>query len=229
MDEVKQEKANRTSFGESQLAIYGKGGLKALEILLKKRASTSAKQMELKRRELAALTLSVESLLSTLNVDQEGNEIADTSAPEYIKKLNTVNLLGSVATIKALEYICDCLSWRQKVKFKNGEEGVTRITAADTLTELATMLSNDEDGVVENLDMIGSMINEIGIAWKAFKDKNGVVDPNKYYQMVEAAKHEKKPEIQVEENEAVTEQEGASIENTTPEEILSKLGKKKPV
>jgi hypothetical protein len=226
MDEVKKQEA-RASFGESQLALYGKGGIKALEILLKKRASTSAKQMELKRRELAALTLSVESLLSTLNIDQDGKEIQDTSAPDYIKKLNTVNLLGSVATIKALEYICDCLSWRQRVKFKSGEEGVTRITAADTLTELATMLSNDEDGVVENLDMISSMLNEIGIAWNAFKDKNGVTDKNKYYQAIEA-KHEKQ-EVQVEENEAVTEQEAASIENTTPEEILSKLGKKKSV
>jgi hypothetical protein len=198
------------AFGENQLARMSDQDKQKLDKLLLKRASTSAKQMELKRRDLAASTVLVETLLTRLM-----DEGLDPTSPEYQKLLNTSNLMAMFATTKALEYIADCVSYRQSFKLKGGRKGHARFTAADILDKIGHVLGSD-DGVHDQIETLINMVNDIGKKQQAFLDEHGVYDPNKY-----ESEDPGKAETEVDDSEAATDEELAEVE----EKVKSK-GKK---
>jgi hypothetical protein len=193
------------SLGETALAKHS--DMKNLEKLLHKRASTSAKEMEIKRREIGALTLSVEAISAKLSDEQN-----PLGPEDFAKASNSLSMLSMLTLVKEMEYMCDCLSLRQSFEIKGRKEkGFARLTVADILDKLGHIMGSNS-GMHENQELGLEMLREIGASMKAFKDKHGVFDPEKY-------KLEDEPEEpeQAEENEALTDEEAEEIEKKTQE------------
>lgn len=173
-----------------------------LERLLRKRAATGPKMMELKRQNIAQSSLTVESMIQQL---LEGN--LDPTSPEYQKLLNTANLMVMFTMTQELEFLCDALTIREEVRIKKDGQpvrGFIRYSVTDLLSKigLAVMAVNDE------VETIAEMTNEIGKKQEAFHttDEHGVrkLDPNKY----DIEDEDDKPEVkEVDEAEGATEDE----------------------
>jgi uncharacterized protein YfkK (UPF0435 family) len=193
------------SLGETALAKHG--DMKNIEKLLHKRASTSAKEMEVKRREIGALTLSVEAISASLS-----NEENPLTPENFAKASNSLSMLSMLTMTKELEYICDCLSLRQSFEIKGKKEkGYARLTVADILDKVGHIMGS-ESGIHDNQDMGLEMLREIGVSLKAFKDKNGVFDPKKY----EMEDEPEEPK-QADEHEVLTDEEAEEVEKQTQE------------
>ena len=178
------------------------------------RASTSAKQMEIKRREIAQMSATVELLV---------NQAVDLPPenPKSAQMLNTANVFGMICMMKSMEYVCDALSWRTTSKIKGtNEKAHSRLTVADLLNEIASAVDHPEEGgLLQNQEISLAMLNDIGIALKAFKDKHGVISDGKYAH-VDAPVTEK----EVEAAEAASESD-----EETPLEKLAKKAKDRHV
>lgn len=177
---MSEAKAPEQSVAGTQLAKMDPEMQEKISKLLMRRQSTKAKQMEIKRRELAETTLFVEVLLEKLNAPD-----ADPLSPEYMKLLNTVNCMTALATVKGLEYLCDCNSYRESVVItdkKTGEKvrGYTRYTVADIMDKIGHVLGSSDSSMHSNLEIVVEMLSDIGCEMKAFKDEHGVFNPKKY-------------------------------------------------
>ena len=200
-------KTEKTPAG-TQLARLDPETQERIAKLLMRRQSTTGKRMEIKRRELAETTLAVEVLIEKLNAPD-----ADPTSPEYLKILNTVNCMTALATVKGLEYLCDCNSYREQVwvvdkKTKTKERGYSRLTVADALYNMVQMIAQP-GGLHDNTDIILEMLNDIGNEMKAFKDEHGVHDPKKY-----DAEEKSSGEAECDEDSAATDRDLEEVEAT---------------
>lgn len=224
---------------KNELAPLKSAQEQALVAHLQKRADTSGKQVEQKRRELASLAFTVEGLTQELL----GENCPAPTSPEYQKLANTANLYSMLAMIRGMELMVDVLTVRRSVKIKGTKErGYTRDTVGQMVADVGFCLSNPhatEDlppGVmvaaahmVEQFENGLEMLNDIGNHFKAFKDKHGAVSETKYFNPEdEKEKPKAAAEEEVDENEALTESDAEKIERPATAEVMDKLkGKKK--
>ncbi len=213
-----KEKPEQLATVNSQLARVSELPA-AFQKLLLRRASTGAKEMEAKRCEIASNSAMVEGLAAKM-LD------LDPASPEYAQTSNTCSIFNMVNIMKELEYLCDCMSLRVSQRIKGtGEKAYSRLTVADLMNEMIGNVNDDrEGGILQNQEIGLAMLNDIGIALKAFKDKNGVTSEEKY-----APKGINDPaaEEEIESSEGLTESEAAKLKVSSPEELAKKIKEKK--
>lgn len=139
------------------------------------RASTAGAELEAKRNEISAVGLRVESLLAEI-LDEKSRLTQEDKETKY----NAANLYAMVGIIRGLEYVGDCLSRRRVHRIKGGEIGYSRLSIAEMMKDLNTFIDDDEEGAIAILRTQLQMTEEMGRAQHAFKDENGVADPDKY-------------------------------------------------
>lgn len=208
---------------------------KLMEKEVYKRIKTSGKELERKRIDLSMLSITVQSNLMRIidgheklillrrksreEVDSKKiqEEIADLEQ-ELEMNLHLSNLMALNTCIQGLEFLADALTWREKVQVRiNGklEKGFRRSSISEILVQILTGVlptpSDDEDedeepnSIGDTQEVCMEMLNDIGIALKAFKDKNGVEDPNKHLEPMQS--NSPATDKIVEEQEALTELE----------------------
>lgn len=165
---------------------------------LRERTSTKGAELELKRLDLAAIATFVEGTISEIMDDK-----STLNAEEREKKANGATLHAMVGIIRGLEYIGDCLTKRKTHKMPDGERGFSRLAIAEMFQDLNTYY-DEEGGILDTQRMMFFMMNDIGVALKAFKDENGVDAPTKYMRMHEAHDAEAEEPL-AEDHEAVRE------------------------
>lgn len=164
---------------------------------LHERSSTRAAELEQRRHELALTAKMVEGLIGEIMSDK-----STLTDDEREKKANAAQLYGIVGIIRGLELVFDGITKRQVHRLPDGERGFSRLTAGEMLKDLNTFF-DESGGLCDKQHYMFMMMNDIGVALKAFKDQNGVQDDMKYIKI--ADDNEEEEELPAKDNEAVRE------------------------
>lgn len=210
---------------QNALARKDPDELKFIKLLMSRSRTTGA-EVERRRIELANASLTLDSLTAAILRDAELPEEKQMS-PEKMQRLLTVaSVLGMSSIVKGQELIVDCITVRERVKIKGGKYGHRRFTLGELVQYLVAAIGEEETDDSDGTGVLGAieqgleMLNDVGIALNAFKDERGVVKHDKYFFKEEPGAA--KPEVEVDENEAV--EEGTGSENSA-EDILKKVKK----
>lgn len=163
-----------------------------------------------------------EGMTSTEEVQfQKLHERKPLTIEEQAVLANTATVLGMHAIVMGLENLFDAVTARiEKRNAKGQVVAATRRTIGAMMKDVHRYVADDEIGIAGNIDQGVEMLNDIGNSFKAFKDKDGLHDPNKYFEP--KPKEEEQP-TDVDDCEAMEDEELIPI---LPEERIEKRRKK---
>lgn len=151
-----------------------------------------------KRKIAAAYSLQVQDMVAQiLNPEVSNEKKAELS--------NLANILSMAGILCSLEVIADSVSWEEKVQIRGKGEGTRRMSLAEVSQHIGTALLA-EDGLLDQLNDLVEMTNDLGIKQKAWLDKNGVHDDEKYLEP-EAERAPTAGTTVVEEGEAMSDED----------------------
>ena len=206
--------------------------------IAKKDAQIKARKLEKERRDLAKEVRKLEVVYKKMQefegidlTDKTDEEVADIQN-EKAKLMTFFQVVSMFLLAKSNLHLADYLCVQipdAKLKRKNPEtgkieekKGVVRFTMGDMLYYLNDLIEGFDDddggGIDGRLETLVSMVNDIGIAHKAFRDENGLEVPEKYLGK------EKSNKVSVESEEVLeeygtTEEEQQEIDDATIDEI----------
>jgi hypothetical protein len=173
----------------------------ALNKAIRKQIKTNGVEIFNKRCDVAYLSLQVRGHLAKAETE---------SAPEVkAEHLNLANVKCMQGILNALELLADCVSWDERVKIKGKGYGTRRMSLVEVVRHIAVAVMAD-DGLLDMTNCLLEMTNDIGVKQEAFKDENGVVNPNEYFdkdKKPSKPSHDSETEVEVEEGEALAEEE----------------------
>lgn len=234
----KQEVPPNTGKPQTGLAIPQQNMLsreQVKEFKKRLRAETETDGGELERKRM--LLAQTSAILGGIS---EAIMHPDTKPGEAAQMQASASLLGMKGMLDGIGLLVDCLTHREKITMDNGKPGFHRFSMGSHATEINEALyglppdpegetleeREGEPGLIDMIETGIDMLEEIGVAHKAFKDKHGVFDPKKYSDKAEPAPAPAGSVSCKKTSEAVAADEiQQAMSPMTPEEAIARLKK----